>query len=190
MAPLRSMWDINSLTRDWARAPCIGSSKSYHLDHQGSPHSIFLMTAFRRNWSCEWWWLLWSCPLQAWDLIRLLGCHVGKPLTKAPTCCPFLHVLLVPSSCHYRQFSSPEWPRVLCFLYAILSGLHGPSVKTQVRAREVKGLAQGHIAWKWEDSKTIWPGSKSLALFSRLCWFIVCGGVWYTAGTLEGVGVC
>ena len=45
-----SMWTLScgmhvgssSLTRDWTRAPCIGSTESYPLDHQGSPESYFL----------------------------------------------------------------------------------------------------------------------------------------------------
>ena len=31
----------SSLTRDRTRAPCIGSTESYPLDHQGSPRDFF-----------------------------------------------------------------------------------------------------------------------------------------------------
>ena len=35
------MRDLNSLSRDRTRAPCIGSAESYPLDHQGSPFPQF-----------------------------------------------------------------------------------------------------------------------------------------------------
>lgn len=37
---------------------------------------------------------------------------------------------------------------VLWLLYVVLPGLHGPSVKTQARSREVKGLAQRDTGWE------------------------------------------
>ena len=35
---LQSIWDLGSLTRDQTHTPCIRSTGSYLLDHQGSPH--------------------------------------------------------------------------------------------------------------------------------------------------------
>jgi len=35
------MWDLNSPTREQTHVPCIGSTESLSLDHQGSP-SVFL----------------------------------------------------------------------------------------------------------------------------------------------------
>ena len=32
------VWHLGSLTRDQARAPCIGSAESYSLDYQESPN--------------------------------------------------------------------------------------------------------------------------------------------------------
>ena len=37
------------LTRDWTRAPCIGSVESYQLVHQGSPSSFFFFFLLKRN---------------------------------------------------------------------------------------------------------------------------------------------
>lgn len=37
LAVSRDMWDLNFQIRDWTRTLCIGSTKSYSLDHQGSP---------------------------------------------------------------------------------------------------------------------------------------------------------
>ena len=36
------MWNLGSLTRNWTCDPCIGNTKSYRLDHQGSPQNHFL----------------------------------------------------------------------------------------------------------------------------------------------------
>ena len=40
---LHSTWDLSFPTRDWTCSPCIGSTESLSLDHQGSPYdnSIF-----------------------------------------------------------------------------------------------------------------------------------------------------
>ena len=35
-------WDLSSLTRDWTRAPCIGSMESKPLGHQGSPKTLLV----------------------------------------------------------------------------------------------------------------------------------------------------
>ena len=57
----------SSPTRDWIRAPCIGSAESYLLDHQGSPccghfwkhnlpHRVYTKTLIRTQnlTSCHW----------------------------------------------------------------------------------------------------------------------------------------
>ena len=36
----------SSPTRDWTRAPCIGSTESYPLDHQGSPGFVFIKKSY------------------------------------------------------------------------------------------------------------------------------------------------
>ena len=44
----------SSLTKDWTWAPCIGTTESHPLDHQGSPKSPlffnFLIYSFRVSW--------------------------------------------------------------------------------------------------------------------------------------------
>lgn len=121
-------------------------------------------------------WKLWmtEAPLVLSPPTVRSGPFAVVPRGEASIRHPILRALSLPSSGHYRQFSSVEWPRVLCFLHVILSDLHGHSVKTQVRPREVKGLALGHTARKREDLKTICSGSKPLALFSGPCWLNAC----------------
>ena len=36
-------YDLSSLTRDQTRAPCVGSTTSQPLNHQGSPRALVLM---------------------------------------------------------------------------------------------------------------------------------------------------
>lgn len=45
------MWGLHSPTRDWTHAPCIGSTKSSPLDHQGSPKSI--LDYIRSSWNSK-----------------------------------------------------------------------------------------------------------------------------------------
>ena len=42
LAAPQDMWDLSSLARGQARAPCIGSVESQPLDSQGSPSLCFL----------------------------------------------------------------------------------------------------------------------------------------------------
>ena len=60
LATLGNMWDPSSPTRDWTCAPCIGSSQSQPVDHQGS--SIFFKKAVGEN-----------CRSQRYSAVRSQG---------------------------------------------------------------------------------------------------------------------
>ena len=67
----------SSLTRDRTWAPCIGSTESYPLDHQGSPSAHFLIRLFG-----FFWWVVWVlCIFWILTLIRYIICKYLLPFS-------------------------------------------------------------------------------------------------------------
>ena len=80
-------WDLSSSTRDWTRTPCLGSTESEPLDHQGSLYRdvFWCRIKIRKATMDHGWFSEQLCKRYPW-LVFIFECCDGLSISKVGGC--------------------------------------------------------------------------------------------------------